>query len=127
LPELVRLARRVETVHCEHEAVPVGLADVLKNAQKELEDHMQKEEQILLPAIRSGYNGSLFGPITVMRHEHDSHAVIIHKLQTSTHGFVPPENACRSWQALYKGVEKLVTDLTEHIHLENNVLFSRFE
>lgn len=127
LPELIRLARHVEAVHREHEAVPAGLADVLETAREELEDHMQKEEQILFPAIRSGYKGSLFGPITVMRHEHDSHAVIIRELQTRTHGFVPPESACRSWQALYKGVEKLVTDLTEHIHLENNVLFPRFE
>ena len=40
-------------------------------------------------------------------------------------GFELPEGACGSWQALYTGVEKLVTDLTEHIHLENNVLFPR--
>jgi regulator of cell morphogenesis and NO signaling len=127
LPELIPLARRVEEVHREHEAVPAGLADVLETAQQELEDHMQKEEQILFPAIRSGYKGSLCGPITVMRHEHDSHALIIRELQTRTHGFVLPESACSSWQALYKGVEKLVTDLQEHIHLENNVLFPRFE
>lgn len=127
LPELIKLARRVEAVHREHEGVPAGLADVLAQAAYELEDHMQKEEQVLFPAIMSGYQGPLDGPITVMRHEHDGHAVAIRAMQTLTYGFELPPGACRSWQALYTGVEKLVEDLTEHMHLENNVLFPRFE
>lgn len=127
LPELVRLARRVEAVHRDHEAVPAGLADALVIAQDELESHMQKEEQIIFPAIRSGYGGSLFVPMKVMRHEHDGHADIIRGLETRCHGFDLPQDACRSWQALYTGVEKFVTELTEHIHLENNVLFPQFE
>lgn len=127
LPELRLLARKVEAVHRTHPGVPQGLAQLLEQAQRELEDHMLKEEQILFPAIRSGFKGSLFGPIIVMRHEHDSQAELIHQLQTICRDFVPPQDACRSWQGLYRGVEKLVTDLMEHINLENTVLFPRFE
>ena len=127
LPELVRLARRVESVHREHPDVPAGLADTLAQALRDLDDHMLKEEQILFPAIRNGFKSALDGPIMVMRHEHDEHARTIRSLQSLTHSYEPPVDACRSWQALYKGVEKLVTDLTEHIHLENNVLFPRFQ
>ncbi len=127
LPELVRLARRVESVHRDHPEAPTGLADALAQATVELEDHMQKEEQILFPAIQDGFAGALDGPIMVMRHEHDDHARTIRVLQTLTHSYQPPQDACRSWQALYNGVEKLVTDLTEHIHLENNVLFPRYQ
>lgn len=127
LPELVRLARRVETVHREHPDVPTGLADTLAQALRDLDDHMLKEEQILFPAIRNGLKSALDGPIMVMRHEHDDHARTIRSLQSLTHSYEPPVDACRSWQALYKGVEKLVTDLTEHIHLENYVLFPRFQ
>lgn len=127
LPELILLARRVEKVHRGHEVAPDGMADLLERAQVELEDHMRKEEQILFPAIRSGFKGSLFAPIMVMRHEHDSHTQLIHQLQAAAHGFAPPRDACRSWQALYAGADKLVTDLMEHIHLENDVLFPRFE
>lgn len=127
LPELVRLARRVESVHRDHPEAPAGLADALAQATVDLEDHMQKEEQILFPAIRDGFTGALDGPIMVMRHEHDDHARTIRVLQTLAHSYQPPQHACRSWQALYNGVEKLVTDLTEHIHLENNVLFPRYQ
>jgi regulator of cell morphogenesis and NO signaling len=38
-----------------------------------------------------------------------------------------PEGACGSWTALYIGVRKLADDLVTHLHLENNVLFARFE
>jgi len=127
LPELVKLARRVEAVHRDHPEAPQGLAELLGGAADDLDAHMAKEEQILFPAMQAGYRGSLDMPIRVMRREHDAHAEIIHALEELTHGFVAPPDACSSWRALYAGAEKLVTDLTEHIHLENNVLFPRFE
>lgn len=127
LPELILLARKVEAVHRDNPEVPAGLAETLQSAEVDLEDHMMKEEQILFPLMRNGYQGSVFGPITVMRHEHDQHGEMIHRLEELTDAFTPPAGACRSWQALYAGVEKLVDDLQEHIHLENSVLFPRFE
>ena len=127
LPELVKLARRVEAVHRDHPDVPRGLADCLARAQAELEDHMAKEEQVLCPAMQADYQGSLDMPIFVMRREHDDHAQTIRAFEVLTREFTLPDGACRSWQALYTGVEKLVCDLVEHIHLENNVLFPRFE
>ncbi len=47
LPELIRLARRVEAVHGDKAAAPRGLAELLQTMSAELEDHMQKEEQVL--------------------------------------------------------------------------------
>ena len=52
LPELLKLARRVEAVHKDHPAVPAGLTEVLQTVATELEDHMGKEEQILFPLMR---------------------------------------------------------------------------
>lgn len=62
-----------------------------------------------------------------MRHDHDDHGEHLRRLDEITHGFEPPEGACRSWQALYAGTRKLADDLREHVHLENNILFPRFE
>ena len=126
LVELLGLARRVEKVHEDHPQAPAGLTVLLEKAQGELEDHMMKEERILFPSICSGYRGSLFGPIVVMRHEHDDHAKLIHSIYLVTSGLNLPANACGSWRALYAGLEKLTTDLIEHIHIENDVLFPRF-
>ena len=127
LPELIRLSTRVEKVHAEHPAVPRGLADVLKVMSAELEDHMQKEEQILFPAMKMRDGFGLNAPISMMRHEHDGHGEQLARVDELTNGATPPADACRSWQALYTGIAKLTHDVTEHIHLENNVLFPRFE
>jgi regulator of cell morphogenesis and NO signaling len=127
LPELINLARKVEAAHRGHSLAPVGLADALEAVLANLLDHMTKEERILFPAIRDGYAGSLFGPIIVMRHEHDQHGAEVRALEAMAHGFEPPEDACNSWRALYSGLDKFAADLTQHIVLENNVLFPRFE
>lgn len=125
LPELIKLARKVETVHRDHPDAPHGLADVLEETLASLTSHMMKEEQILFPCMLSGHVPA--GPISMMRYEHDEEARHIRALQTLTHSYTPPADGCNSWRALYTGVEKFVTDLMEHIHLENNVLFVRFE
>jgi regulator of cell morphogenesis and NO signaling len=126
LPELIRLARRVEAVHRDHPDVPAGLADALEEMSRELEAHMQKEEQILFPLMRVGGDLMIAHPIARMRVEHDEHGERLRTIERLSRNGVVPEGACPTWRALYAGVRKLVDDLMEHIHLENNVLFPRF-
>ncbi len=127
LPELVELARKVEKVHAEHPQAPHGLGDLLQQIIGELEVHMKKEELILFPAMRRQPTGVFDAPISQMRHDHDDHGAHLQKLETITNGLELPDGACRSWQALYAGTGKFIDDLMEHVHLENNVLFPRFE
>ncbi|MFV0549592.1 MAG: iron-sulfur cluster repair protein YtfE, partial [Limnobaculum xujianqingii] len=42
-----------------------------------------------------------------------------------TNNLTPPAEACNTWRALYSSTEEFITDLMEHIHLENNILFPR--
>lgn len=124
LPELIRLASRVEQVHGNKPDCPRGLAAHLLHMQHELESHMCKEEQVLFPMLQRGVApGGLQGPITVMRHEHDQHADALAHLAELTNDITPPANACNTWRALYRGLEELRDDLMQHIHLENNILF----
>lgn len=125
LLELIQLTRRVERVHADHPEAPVGLADLLEGMLRELTVHMQKEENILFPTMREG-SSLLFGPIDVMRAEHDEHGETLAALAALTSDFAPPIGSCGSWRALYNGCRKLSDDLMEHIHIENNILFPRF-
>jgi regulator of cell morphogenesis and NO signaling len=126
LPELVRMARRVEAVHHDHPGVPHGLANHLENMEAELLDHMGKEEQVLFPAMQNHRPG-LLAPIRAMRDEHTGHGEHLERLATLTHDHTPPQGACNTWRALYAGTAQLTNDLISHIHLENNVLFPRFQ
>jgi regulator of cell morphogenesis and NO signaling len=126
LPELARLARRVEAVHKDHPAVPRGLATLLDRMNEELEQHMQKEEQILFPMMRRGGSPMIAGPIAVMLAEHDDHGAHMRSLEAITNEFILPAGACNTWTALYRGARKFSDDLVAHIHTENNILFPRF-
>jgi regulator of cell morphogenesis and NO signaling len=124
---LIPLARKVETVHADAPDAPHGLADMLAALCADLEDHMWKEEERLFPMMRQGGGALIAGPIAQMRAEHADQAAPLLALEHRTRGFRPPEGACGSWRALYAGVEALATALVEHMWLENEVLFPRFE
>ena len=126
LPELIALARRVERVHADNPDVPAGLAHLLTTMEAELGDHMAKEENVLFPMMRRGGHPMIAQPIAMMRHEHDDHGEHLEQMDRLTHGGVPPAGACNSWRALYAGTRKLAEDPTEHVHIENNILFPRF-
>jgi regulator of cell morphogenesis and NO signaling len=127
LPELIRMARRVEAVHRDNPDVPVGLADHLETMHEELLSHMLKEEQVLFPMLKTGGNPFVGQPIGMMRTEHVDHGEALDKLNALTHDATPPQGACNTWRALYAGIGQLGDDLVHHIHLENNVLFPAFE
>jgi regulator of cell morphogenesis and NO signaling len=127
LAELIPLAEKVEAVHADHPEVPRGLSVLLAAIRDEMHSHMAKEEQILFPMMRAGGNAMIVHPIAAMRAEHDDHADQLRGIEHVTHGFALPDGACRSWQALYAGVRKFADDLVAHIHLENEILFPRFE
>ncbi len=126
LPELIRLARRVEHVHGERADCPHGLADHLDALAQELESHMRKEEQVLFPMLTGGQSGTAGMPIGVMRMEHDSHGMELRKVEELTKGIATPRDACNTWRALYTGLRTFREDLMAHIHTENNILFERF-
>lgn len=127
LPELIRMARRVEAVHRDHPDVPAGLADHLEAMHDELLEHMAKEEEVLFPMLRRGGHPFVSQPIAVMRDEHLHHGDSLARLAALTHDANPPVGACTTWRALYAGIGSLTDDLMQHIHLENNLLFPAFE
>ncbi len=126
LPPLIEAARKVERVHAKRESVPEGLAELLAVMSDELEQHMRKEELVLFPMLRRGVRGtSVAMPIAVLQTEHELHGEHLATLRALTNNLTLPPEACATWTALYDGLEALEADLMEHIHLENNVLFSR--
>ena len=125
LPRLREMAEKVERVHADKPNRPEGLAAFLEEMHESLELHMQKEEQMLFPMIRSGAGRRAAMPVQVMEQEHLDHADNLQRLRKLAHQFVPPPEACTTWKALYLGLSDLERMLMEHIGLENNVLFPR--
>jgi regulator of cell morphogenesis and NO signaling len=126
LPKLIERARRVEREHAEHAEVPGGLTELLEKLEAALEAHMQKEERILFPTLRTGSRGGPIDmPIRMMEREHDDHSDELEQIRRLTHDLTAPADASSGWTELYGRLATLEADLRQHIYLENNVLFAR--
>ncbi|MCA8977651.1 MAG: iron-sulfur cluster repair di-iron protein [Planctomycetes bacterium] len=125
LPRLLAMAAKVETVHGSKADCPRGLAAHLLQMQQELEEHMQKEEEVLFPALLAGHDAQVAETIVVLEREHDEHGDSLSAMRRLAHDLVPPPAACGTWRALYLGLGELERDLMQHVHLENHVLFPR--
>ena len=126
LPRLEAMARKVAQVHGDKdpERLP-RLVQAVLELKAELESHMLKAEGILFPMIRSGSGTGADGPIAVMMREHEEAGDQLRLIRELTNNYTVPAEACNTWQALWRGLEALETDLHDHIHLENNILFPR--
>jgi regulator of cell morphogenesis and NO signaling len=126
LPDLLALARDVETVHANDPNTPHGLTHAMEAMIAELETHMRSEEELVFPSLRAGAAARAAAFILDLRDEHDDQEAALNRIAAITHGFRLPHYACESWRRLYDGLGKLVEDFDEHIYLENEVLFPRF-
>jgi len=125
LPLLVQMADKVERAHHDKPTMPHGLRDRLESEQSSILDHLQKEEKVLFPMIAAGRGTLAAGPIHTVEIEHQDHAQYLKQMRTLTSNFVAPADACPTWQALYIRLADFESELMNHIHLENNVLFRR--
>ena len=126
LPRLMQMMTKVLQVHGDKDPETLSeLNSVFLALKYELEQHMQKEEQILFPMIRQGEGPMAGDPISVMEHEHVSAGAALERINKLTRGYEVPEQACNTWLALWHGLAALEESLHQHIHLENNILFPR--
>ena len=139
LPRLgALLAKVIEKHNRKYGNIPERLGAIYGELRAELESHLMKEEMVLFPLIediesaaRTGrpaapaHCGSVNNPIRVMLHEHDAAGHALAAMRSVTGEYEVPADACNTFRALYHDLQALETDLHQHIHLENNILFPR--
>jgi regulator of cell morphogenesis and NO signaling len=126
-PEAVRLARMVEIVHRHSDDCPHGLADHLAAMAQDLEHHQQKEEAVLFPLMLASGGPMLRFPIARMNAKHEGVERWLAVLSSLTNGLAAPAGARGSWSALYALGRKITDDLREHMRVETEILFPRFD
>lgn len=139
--EIVRLGplfEKVCGVHGMNHPELLHVQAVFRGLAQELTTHMMKEEMVLFPyivrmeeAVIQGEPvlpppfGTVANPVSMMEHEHDSAGNALRAMHSASNGYTAPDGACTSYQALYRALAEFETDLHQHIHLENNILFPR--
>lgn len=136
LPRIEKLMNKVCAVHGEQHAELLRLKALFLNLKEDLEPHLMKEEQVLFPyiakletartrqiALPISCFGTVQNPVRMMNIEHDTAGELLHEMRKVTSNYTVPPEACMSYRALYHALTELETDLHQHIHLENNILF----
>lgn len=138
LKQLPELMEKVVSRHGEHHPSLFELQHLFQGICYDLQPHMNKEEMVLFPYIEnlerkyskqimasSPSFGTVLNPIRMMRSEHEAVGELLTKMRTVTNDYFLPNWACPSFKALYHRLAELESDLHQHIHLENNLLFPR--
>ena len=144
LPEIRTYANKVAKVHGKSYPVLNEMLGTFLILKDEMLSHLEAEEKILFPYIKKmenalnsataaegsepaprSNNGTAAQAIAMMEDEHDEAGKLMAKLEEMSKGFVPPQDACTTFQVYFQNLEAFRDDLHKHVHLENNILFPK--
>lgn len=134
VPSISEMTTKILRVHGSHHEELFQVHKLFHGLKTELEQHFIKEEEILFPLMKqydTEPSKELFDKIKkTMKEtedEHDGAGDILKELRKITKDYVVPDDGCATYELAYKQLQELESDLFEHIHLENNILFKRFD
>jgi regulator of cell morphogenesis and NO signaling len=132
------LLDKVCSVHGKNHPELFEIRETFRGLVQELTVHLMKEEMVLFPYIVHMEEavlqrqrvlpppfGKIENPVRMMMQEHDSAGEALRQMREASQGYTLPADACFSYRTLYEALGAVETDLHQHIHLENNVLFPR--
>ena len=132
LPQLSPYVTKVLRAHGANQPHLAKIHKLFHELKMELEQHLIKEETEDFPLILEFEKNptdenyaKLRKVVDELENEHNHAGNIIKELRKVTHDFTPPEGACGTYRLVYNRLEALESDLFEHIHVENNILFPR--
>jgi len=131
MPIIEDLAKKVAEHHGNNIPDFVSIYEKVKELRSDLTTHMKKEEQILFPTIKLMESGKDYKssfetigvPIYLMERDHDIAGELMKQIRVLSQNYTVPAEACNSTLLLWHKLEAFESDLFQHIHLENNILF----
>lgn len=134
LPELSAFVTKVYRVHGAAHPELAQIHTLFHTLKMELEHHLFEEEEKVFPKVKKyEATGSkevleeVLKTIDSLESEHEGAGNILKELREVTNDYQLPEGACTTYTLTYLKLEELESDLFQHIHLENNILFPRLE
>ena len=132
LPDLVFYTQKIAKVHAGNHRELQEVAELFSQINRELLQHLKKEEDILFPAVKEIFSSRSERSKAVIRKEidailgeHEFAGGAMDRINSLTGGYKLPEDACNSYRLTFNLLEKFEDDLHTHVHLENNILFPK--
>ncbi len=128
LPYLGPIVSKVARVHGDRDPGLRALADAFLELKESLEPHLDREEEVLFPALtaRSPDLEVVRLELETMHLDHLGVGALLGRIRALAGGFVTPEWGCNTYRVAMAELEALEADVLRHVHLENHVLMPRF-
>lgn len=135
MPSIFEYVQKVAFKHGQRHPEMLKVLETFAAVQKEMKEHMEKEELVLFPRIKAleksitkneqpnRETSYLQSPITVLEGEHDHAGRLLEKIRDLTNNYTPPTDACTTYRLSLSSLQAFEFDLHHHVHLENNILF----
>ena len=135
LPAAEKLLNKIVRVHyVENGQVLSKLHKLFSSLKSEIEEHLIKEEELLFPLMKKYENNptaevkeDILKVMNETENEHDKAGDILKEMRKITNGYQVPESGCSSFVRTYDKLKAIESDLFQHIHLENNILFQKIK
>ncbi len=137
MPQILSYLQKVASKHGDRHPEMLKVLELFAAVNEEMEQHMQKEEQVLFPRIlemekwvaegmeiRINHT-YLLAPINMMEQEHDHAGELLAEINKLTNNYIPPVDACTTFKLSFAALQAFEMDLHQHVHLENNILFPK--
>jgi len=135
MPIILNHIEKVVTKHGDKYPNMPKVLELFKEVSADLTAHMEKEEEILFPRIKSIFatddytrsnmenSGFIYVLILVMELEHEKVGDMLFEIRALTHHYVAPTSACTTHRVCLDELKVFEEDLHQHVHIENNLLF----
>ncbi|MEK3759280.1 MULTISPECIES: iron-sulfur cluster repair di-iron protein [unclassified Paenibacillus] len=134
LPLISQNVTKVFRVHGEDSPHLGEMHRLFNMLREELLQHTAKEEESEFPKMLAYTQNPTEEGLTELRGllhnleaEHDGAGEILRELRRVTNDYTPPAHACTTYRLTYARLEELEGMTFEHVHLENNILFLRYQ
>ncbi|WP_019536988.1 iron-sulfur cluster repair di-iron protein [Paenibacillus ginsengihumi] len=134
LPLLSEFVTKILRVHGSGHPELSLLHKAFHQMKIELDQHLIVEEEVLFPLLRqyaeeptAEKREQAVKGLRELETDHHTVGNYLKEMRAVTDGYALPPGACRTYTLAFQKLIELESDLFQHIHLENNVLFPRIE
>lgn len=137
-PVIISYLQKVCSKHADKHPELHQINKLFTEVAGEMVEHMRKEEVILFPRIKqleqNGFEpilpdkqtpGYLEMPIMILENEHEDAGNKLDAIRKLTNNYTPPADSCTTYKLMYACLHAFETDLHQHVHLENGILFPK--
>lgn len=136
--KIVGYAHKIVEVHGSRHAELKEVAAHFDRIAEDLKGHLQEEEDHFFPAVKrleaTGKAGespddsdrrTVQKDLDQLLREHQEVGDAVHEIRRLTSDYAVPQDTCNTYALTYRLLKEFEDDLHKHVHLENNILFSK--